>query len=167
VDQAGDHPPDQARQARGQRPPLVGRHQAGDRLFGSWDRALSAAGLDADEISQYRKWDKDSIVSELKARSKDGTPLNSGAVQKDDPGLHAAAVRHFGSYDTALRAAKVDPAKIRRRQRWSEDEVLRQLKAFGKKHGITDAALREHQPALYGAALRFFGSIASARDAAK
>ncbi|HSI36349.1 MAG: hypothetical protein ACAI43_16595 [Phycisphaerae bacterium] len=137
-----------------------------DRLFGSWDRALSAAGLDADEISQYRKWGRDTIASELKARNKEGEALNSGAVQKEDPGLHAAAVRHFGSYDNALRAAKVDPAKIRRRQRWSEEEVVKQLKAFGKKHGISDAALREHQPALYGAALRFFGSIASARTAA-
>lgn len=138
-----------------------------ERLFGSWDRALSAAGLDSDEISQYRKWDKESIAYELKSRSKEGEPLNSGAVQKEDPGLHAAAVRHFGGYDEALRAAKVDPAKIRRRQRWSKEEVAKQLKAFAKKHGVTDAALREHHPALYGAALRFFGSISEAREAAK
>jgi hypothetical protein len=32
------------------------------RLFGSWDRALHAAGLDADEVNRYRKWDKDRIV---------------------------------------------------------------------------------------------------------
>lgn len=123
--------------------------------------------MDSDEISQYRKWGKDSIVSELKARSKESEALNSGAVQKEDAGLHAAAVRHFGSYDEALRTAKIDPTKIRRRQRWSKDEVIRQLKAFAKKHGVTDAALREHQPALYGAALRLFGSIVAARDAAK
>ena len=138
-----------------------------ERLFGSWDRALAGAGLDSDEISQYRKWGKDSIVSELKARSKESEALNSGAVQKEDAGLHAAAVRHFGSYDEALRTAKIDPTKIRRRQRWSKDEVVRQLKSFAKKHGVTDAALREHQPALYGAALRLFGSIVAARDAAK
>lgn len=138
-----------------------------ERLFGSWDRALAGAGLDADEISQYRKWNKDAIVFELKSRARDGTALNSGSVQKDDPGLHAAAVRHFGSYDNALRAAKVDPAKIRQRQRWTREEVVRQLKAFGKKREITDANLRQGQPALYGAALRFFGSIASARDAAR
>jgi hypothetical protein len=136
-----------------------------NRLFGSWDRALHAAGLDADEISQYRKWGKDAIVFELKGRHRDHTPMNSGAVQKDDPGLHAAAVRHFGSYDNALRAAKVDPAKIRRRQRWSKEEVSKQLKAFTKKHTLTDAALRAHAPALYGAVLRFYKSVAGARDA--
>jgi hypothetical protein len=135
------------------------------RLFGSWDRALHGAGLDADEISQYRKWDKNGIVFELKGRFREKEPLNSGAVQKEDPGLHAAAVRHFGSYDAALRAAKVDPAKIRRRQRWSKEEVNKQLKAFSRKHDVTDAALRQHAPALYGAVLRFYKSVAGARNA--
>ena len=86
-------------------------------------------------------------------------------MQKEDPGLHAAAVRHFGSYDNALRAAKVDPAKIRRRQRWSKEEVSKQLKAFTRKHTLTDAALRTHAPALYGAVLRFYKSVAGARAA--
>jgi hypothetical protein len=135
------------------------------RLFGSWDRALHGAGLDADEISQYRKWDKASIVFELKSRFREHDALNSGAVQKDDPGLHAAAVRHFGSYDNALRGAKVDPAKIRRRQRWSKEEVAKQLKAFSRKHAISDAALRQHAPALYGAVLRFYKSVAGAKAA--
>ncbi|HEY7120497.1 MAG TPA: hypothetical protein VH475_28190 [Tepidisphaeraceae bacterium] len=135
------------------------------RLFGSWDRALHGAGLDAQEISQYRKWDKDSIVFELKGRHREQEALNSGSVQKEDPGLHAAAVRHFGSYDAALRAAKVDPAKIRRRQRWSREEVARQLKAFSRKYDVTDAALRQHNPALYGAVLRFYKSVAGARNA--
>src|SRR5436190_16347781 len=31
------------------------------RLFGSWDRALHGAGLDADEGNRYRQWDKDRI----------------------------------------------------------------------------------------------------------
>jgi hypothetical protein len=135
------------------------------RLFGSWDRALHAAGLDADEISQYRKWGKDSIVYELKERYRDEEPMNSGAVQKEAPGLHAAAVRHFGSYDNALRAAKVDPRKIRRRQRWSKEEITRQLKTFAKKHDVTDAELRRREPALYGAVLRLFKSVAAARTA--
>src|SRR6185437_6593843 len=85
------------------------------RLFGKWDRALHAAGLDADEISRYRKWDRDSVVYELRARASEQEPLNSGAIQHEDSGLHAAAVRHFGSYDAALRAAKVDPESVRRR----------------------------------------------------
>jgi hypothetical protein len=133
------------------------------RLFGSWDRALHGAGLDADDISQYRKWDRNSIVFELKSRSRESEPLNSGAVQKEDPGLHAAAVRHFGSYDDALRAAKVDPSKIRQRKRWTKEEVDKRLRAFARKNDVTDAALRRNDPALYGAVLRFYKSIAAAR----
>lgn len=137
------------------------------RLFGSWDRALTAAGLDADDVNRYRKWDRETILFELKARHKDREPLNSGAIQRDDPGLHAAAVRHFGAYDAALRAGKIDPDRVRRRRRWDKAEVTRSLKAAkraGKK--LSDSAVRKDQPALYGAAVRLFGTFTAARAAA-
>jgi hypothetical protein len=86
------------------------------RLFGAWERALAAAGIDADDVSRYRRWSKNTIIYELKARVADGDDLNSGSVQRDDPGLHAAALRYFGSYDDALRAAKINPNKIRKRK---------------------------------------------------
>src|SRR5580692_9928673 len=46
------------------------------RLFGSWDRALHASGLDADDVNRYRKWDKNSVIAELKSRHRDGESLN-------------------------------------------------------------------------------------------
>src|SRR5689334_16229570 len=137
------------------------------RLFGSWDRALHAAGLDADDVSIYRAWDRNTIVFELKERARDHEPLNSGAIQKDEPGLHAAAVRHFGTYDTALRAAGVEPSRVRRRQTWTKDQVtaaLRSMKRSGK--GVTDSEVRRDNSALYGAAQRLFGSYTKARTAA-
>jgi len=137
------------------------------RLFGSWDRALHAAGLDADEVNRYRKWDKDSIVFELRQRYKDHEPVNSGVIQREDPGLHAAAVRHFFSYDNALRAAKLDPEKVRERRKWLKEDVLRGLKNAGKAgRALSDSAVRREHPALYGAAVRLFGSFTAARDAA-
>jgi hypothetical protein len=137
------------------------------RLFGRWDRALSAAGLDADDVARYRKWDKNSIVFELKARSQNEDPLNSGALQQEDPGLHAAAVRHFGSYDGALQAAKLNPADVRQRHTWTKPEVLKALKTASKegKH-LSDSSIRREDPALYGAAIRLFGTFTAARDAA-
>jgi hypothetical protein len=77
------------------------------RLFGSWPRALRAAGLDADDVACYRTWDRNTVIVELRSRAQQSKPLSSGAVQKTDPALHAAAVRYFGSYRTALRAAKL------------------------------------------------------------
>src|SRR5438552_6476548 len=79
------------------------------RLFGSWDRALTAAGLDADDVAAYRKWNRNLICFELRSRQQDSDELNSGAVQADDPSLHAAAIRYFGDYDHALKASRIDP----------------------------------------------------------
>lgn len=138
------------------------------RLFGRWDRALQAAGLDAEEVSRYRKWDRNSIVFELKSRNQDGEALNSGALQQEDPGLHAAAVRHFGSYDSALRGAKVDPHRVRQRRSWTKADVVKALKAVAQRgKEITGSWLRRENPALYGASVRLFGSFTSARTAAK
>jgi hypothetical protein len=137
------------------------------RLFGSWDRALTAAGLDADEIARYRRWSKDSVVYELRSRWRDHDALNSGALQASDPGLHAACVRHFGSYDAALRAARLDPQKVRQRKSWQKSEVTKSLRAIGKAgSSVSDSSVRREHPALYGAAVRLFGSFTSARSAA-
>lgn len=137
------------------------------RLFGRWDRALQAAGLDADQVSRYRKWDHNTITFDLKQRYRDGEPLNSGALQAEDPGLHAAAVRHFGGYDAALRAAKVNPQSVRQRRTWTKPAVIAALKA-AKRSGkrISDSVIRKEEPAAYGAAVRLFGSFTKAREAA-
>jgi hypothetical protein len=137
------------------------------RLFGRWDRALHAAGLDADEVSRYRKWDRNTVAFELRSRAQDDEELNSGAVQQEDSGLHAAAVRHFGSYDAALRAARVDPGSVRRRRTWTKPQVVQALKK-AKRGGknLSDSAIRRADPALYGAAVRLFGTFTAARKAA-
>jgi hypothetical protein len=137
------------------------------RLFGRWDRALQAAGLDADDVAMYRRWDRHSILFELRGLAREREPLNSGAIQKDDPGLHAAAIRHFGGYDAALRAAKIDPSNHRRRRHWSKEQVVMELKSlYRRKKRPTTAVLRQDHSALYGAASRFFGGIPAALSAA-
>jgi hypothetical protein len=137
------------------------------RLFGNWHRALHAAGLDADEVSRYRHWDRNSIVFELKSRYRDDEPLSSGALQADDPGLHAAAIRHFGAYDAALRAANFDPRKIRRRRRWNKTQVIQSIKAAARSgKSLSDSSVRRESPALYGASIRLFGTFTAARKAA-
>lgn len=137
------------------------------RLFGSWDRALTSAGLDADDVNRYRKWTKETVIFELRQRFKEHQPLNSASLQSQEPGLHAAAVRHFGSYDAALRSAKLDPDKLRQRRAWTKMSVREALKLAVRdgKH-LSDSAVRAENPALYGAAVRLFGSFTAARAAA-
>lgn len=137
------------------------------RLFGSWDRALTAAGLDADDVNRYRKWNKDSIIFDLRQRAREREALNSGALQQQHAGLHAAAVRHFGSYDEALRAAKLDPEKLRCRRAWTRQAVKDAFKEAAKNgQHLSDSAVRAENPALYGASVRLFGSFTAARAAA-
>src|SRR3954469_1254094 len=112
------------------------------RLFGKWDRALHAAGLDADDVVMYRAWDKSSVVFELRARAQVGEALNSGGLQKDDPGLHAAAIRYFGSYPAALRAAKFNPARLRERRTWDKQSVVDALKRSHKRGAVADTEVR-------------------------
>ncbi|MCE9558014.1 MAG: hypothetical protein K8R88_03600, partial [Armatimonadetes bacterium] len=126
-----------------------------------------AAGLDADDINLYRKWTRSGIAFELKSLAADNQPLSSGAVQKEDPGLHAAALRYFGSYDKALQAAKINPTSVRQRQVWTKPRVVAELKKLGKKKkSLPDTAVRGKNPPLYGAAVRLFGTFAKARKAA-
>ena len=137
------------------------------RLFGRWDRALQAAGMDAGDVSQYRAWDKNTVLFDLKSRVADGEALNSGALQKEDAGLHAAAVRHFGSYESALKAAKLDPDALRLRKKWTPAAVLKAIKlAESRGTHLSDSAMREQYPALYGASVRLFKSYTAARKAA-
>ena len=105
--------------------------------------------------------------SELRQRYRDHEPLNSGSIQRDQPSLHAAAVRHFASYDQALIAAKLDPQKVRERRSWKKEDVIRGLKSTHRAgRPLSDSAVRREHPALYGAAVRLFGSFTVARSAA-
>lgn len=141
------------------------------RLFGGWDRALHAAGLDADEICCYRTWDRNTVAFELRSRKVDRESLSSGDLQKEDPSLHAAAVRYFGSYPAALRAAGVAPDSVRHRKRWDRATVLAGLRKVLRKRGprgnlASGASIRRTDPKLHAAAVRLFGSIVKAMRAA-
>lgn len=91
------------------------------RMFGGWPRALEAAGVDADASRRYQDWDKTVVVADLKQLHADGTKLNSSAVRISNPRLHAAAVRYFGSFDKALRAARLKARVIRLRKTSKRD----------------------------------------------
>ncbi|MGA2583040.1 MAG: hypothetical protein ABSG31_07160 [Tepidisphaeraceae bacterium] len=137
------------------------------RLFGQWVRALQAAGVDGDDVALYRRWDRNTIAFDLRQRFQDGEEMSSGALQSDDPGLHAAALRHFSSFDAALRAARLDPEKIRRRKIWDKSSVIRAIKSEARSgQSMSDTRIRRQHPALYGAAVRLFGSYTAARSAA-
>jgi hypothetical protein len=138
------------------------------RLFGRWDKALVAAGLDPDRVSRYRSWSRVAVVAALRQRRRDGKPLGSGALQKSDASLHAAAVRHCGTYESALVLARIDPQQVRQRKNWSRARVIDALRCVHRDgHHVSDSAVRKADAALYGACVRLFGQFTKARAAAK
>ena len=138
------------------------------RLFGNWNRALRAAGLDSNDIAIHRKWDDAAILYELRDLSRNGEPINPGALQKSDPGLYAAAIRRFGSYHAAVVAAKLQPAKHRVRTNWTKKKVVLDFCDIARHHrGKLPIGIRKTHPKLVSAAVRLFGSMLAAKKSAK
>lgn len=125
---------------------------AARRLFGSWQAAIQAAGVDvlltqqslpcpaAPDLSacpkrnttQVRRavranvrWTKERIVTALRARLNEHKPLNPIGIARDDDKLYQALRRHMGSWEGALRAAGIDPELHRRGKTRSSGAVSR------------------------------------------
>jgi hypothetical protein len=125
------------------------------RHFGSWRRAVEAAGFECSR----RRWSQGVILFEIKRRIANGSSLHSN--DPNNINLAAAAARHFGSWQVALKAAGYG----RLRRQWSQELVLAEI----KQRLETGASLRSDEPAntkLAGAATRHFGSWNAARQAA-
>lgn len=111
---------------------------AGQRFFGSWKAAVSAAGVDprVTELPPRRVkkaarvtvrvatpkrprrpppvWTDERILQAIVDRVREGKRINSWAVSRDHASLYRTARRHFGTWDAAIRAAGFDPLEHRR-----------------------------------------------------
>jgi hypothetical protein len=89
------------------------------RLFGSWDKALVAAGFDAPAIrkearQRFRYPTAESVTAALRERHASGKRLLRSTVEKGpeaDPALASGVLRFFGNWTRGVRAAGFDPAK--------------------------------------------------------
>ena len=124
--------------------------QAGNRLFGSWNLALVAAGVP----TNHRQWSKERVIQEIQHHYGH----NLGTPCRDDA-LKAAATRLFGSWTNAKSAAGALSARERSRQRIIQAIQDRYVK------GEPVESLRE-DPKLALAAKRAFGSWGKALLAA-
>jgi 5,10-methylene-tetrahydrofolate dehydrogenase/methenyl tetrahydrofolate cyclohydrolase len=85
---------------------LVG---AASVYFGSWRKAITAAGLDYAQIKRQKEWSPKEIVAEIKRMRREGLRLDTTIpVREKYRTLHAAAIRYFGSWAAALKAAKLE-----------------------------------------------------------
>ncbi len=80
------------------------------RYFGSWRRAVQAAGLDHETMREGRIWTRARILRTIQQLSAEGRPLGWAYIEEHEPGIYRAARRkeNFGSWAAAISAAGVD-----------------------------------------------------------
>ena len=112
--------------------------QASQRFFGSWGAAVTAAGLDPKMIvsptprarpprsgqapaprtalihHHRQPWAKEMVVAAIRARLGEQKAMHSTAVARDDNSLYRAARRHLKTWNSAMRAAGLDPGEFQR-----------------------------------------------------
>ncbi len=77
--------------------------------FGSWRQAIEAAGFNYLKIKRQKEWSKQEIVSEIRRMRREGVELRTTIpVRRRYRTLHAAAIRYFGSWAAAMKAAKLE-----------------------------------------------------------
>jgi len=139
------------------------------RLFGQWDTALQATGIDPTRVRRARKWDWMAVVRRIQQLARQGKPLNSAAVQRSEAPLVAAAFRYFPSWNDALLAAGMDPDRWRKQPAaWTRDRVVRTILGIQARGGKLNSAavVASKDATVIGPAVRLYGSWDKALRAA-
>lgn len=82
---------------------------AAKKRFGSWTRALAAAGLIPQDnvVAGGITWDKASVIEAIRRRHQEGKGITYNATQPEEPALVGAARRLFGNWGEALKEAGI------------------------------------------------------------
>lgn len=144
--------------------------KAGQRFFGGWPAAVTAAGLDpastvlpprrnnrsgtkkarpvrAKPIDMHQKpWTKERVVAALLARLREQKPMHSTALANEDQALYRALRRHLKSWNEAMRAAGLDPAVYRRGPAGTPPSTDAGLRNSVARQSRADETLRQNPP---------------------
>lgn len=82
-----------------------GFYSVAKKHFGSWTKAVEAAGFSVSRRSAKRTWSREMIISDLRRLHAECRSVSSTIFVKLDAPLVSAAQRYFGSWRAALDAA--------------------------------------------------------------
>ncbi len=133
-------------------------------FFGSWDAALAAAGVQAEQVRLRSRWTPETILERIRGLAGSGASLSYTACDAKESGLGQAARRAFGTWAGALQAAGLDASRVETRRRWTPERILEEIRRLDEKAGMLESASREK--ALVKAARRRWGSWEDAVAAA-
>lgn len=103
-------------------------YAAAERLFGSWGNALENCGFSYQEIRKYRTWNRERVLNEIRQLSEVHSPLSSKFVQTDHRPLYMAALKRFGNWGNAIRAAGLEYRRIRLRRLQTPEELKEEIR---------------------------------------
>ena len=137
--------------------------------FGTWSKALRAAGLHPDSVrNRNRKWPSARVLQEIRRRHVEGKLLNTERMLREDLALHTAGRRHFGSWKKAVEKAGINYNQYVRGglYGWTRAKTQRALRDRLVNRG-SRKQIQNQAPSLYRAAMHYFhtweGSIRKAR----
>ncbi len=133
-------------------------YAAAERLFGSWKNAIEAAGLDYSKVRIYRRWSREKVIKQIKEAHTKGKPINSSAMQKSDKPLYMAAIKRFGNWENAVKAAGINYQNIRKRRLMETYEVKQEImQLYRSGVSLSYTNMRENYQYLMAAGMRKIG----------
>jgi hypothetical protein len=141
-------------------------YAAAERIFGSWGKAIEAAGLDYSLIKKYKTWTKQSVLDEIRRLHKEGEPIFSQNAQNNHKSLYMAALKRFGSWGKAVQAAGINYREIRLRRSMTREEIKKAIiELYRKGTDLSYTNMRANYQYLLAAGMKKLGhgSWASAR----
>lgn len=153
-------------------------YEAARTHFGSWRKALITAGINPAFVPKSRQWEKEDVIEAILARAVRNEPLSVTKVTPSS--LPHWGIRLFGSWETALESAGLDPkqhigvrtvsckhpsatapsiVKSKRVRRWSCEHIAKALhNRFQAGKLMHISSIRREDRCLYSAIRRYFGS---------
>lgn len=145
------------------------------KYFGGWKNAVTAAGLNYEQIRLYVEgevWSKQKIIDKILELHHSQRDLCSSYISKRYTTLIGAAQRYFGSWKNAIDATGLDYSKINKyvdREAWSKKKIINKvLELSGAGEDLSYKNISKRYPTLCSAACkeRFFGGWENAIRAA-
>ena len=110
---------------------------------------------------------RESVIRAILRRERDGLPLNCEAVKAVSKPLYCGAIRHFGSWRNALRAAGIHVAAVERRREWDKAKIIARLRELcSQRRSLRYTVVHRCDSGLCRAACVTFGTWCNALVAA-
>jgi len=104
------------------------------------------------------KWNKEKILNRIRILNKQCRAFTPAYAFYHHRNLYQAAIRHFGSFRKALRAAGLGKG-LRRERKWSKEKIITEIKKYAKRRiSLNYSNINRRTRRLINAAIRYFGN---------